>query len=90
MITSFTIHKLLFSKGSLRRFGWAALAGKKGADRGERRVVPAKLKEAGEGLALQKPPLPIAALYRQALKFPQERLVPYRMSLTESVDSNAR
>ena len=32
-----------------------------------------KLKEAIEGLALHKPPLPIAALYRQVLKLSQDR-----------------
>ena len=48
--------------------GLAALVRKKRRDRGERRAVSVKLKEAIEGLALQKPPLPIAALYRQVLK----------------------
>ena len=48
-----------------RLFGFAALARKRREDRGERRVVSAKLKEVFEGLALQKPPLPLAALLRQ-------------------------
>jgi putative transposase len=48
-----------------RRFGLAALARKQREDRGERRAVSEKLKEIIEGLALQKPPLPIAAVYRQ-------------------------
>ena len=43
-------------------FGLAALTRRKREDRGERRAVSAKLKEIIEGLALQKPPLPIAAL----------------------------
>ena len=51
-----------------RLFGLAAWSRKKRSDRGERRAVSAKLKEAIEGLALQKPPLPIAALYRQVLR----------------------
>jgi putative transposase len=55
-----------------RRFGLAALARKQREDRGERRAVSQKLKEIIEGLALQKPPLPIAALYRQVRRFAQE------------------
>ena len=60
-----TAHRLV---SEYRRYGLAALVRKKRADRGERRAVSVKLKEAIEGLALQKPPLPIAALYRQVLK----------------------
>ena len=60
-----TAHRLV---SEYRRCGLAALVRKKRADRGERRAVSVKLKEAIEGLALQKPPLPIAALYRQVLK----------------------
>jgi putative transposase len=56
-----------------RRRGLAALVRKKRADRGERRAVSDKLKDAIEGLALQKPPLPITALYRQVLKLSQDR-----------------
>jgi putative transposase len=55
-----------------RLFGLAALVRKQREDRGERRAVSAKLKEAIEGLALQKPPLPLAALYRQAQRLSQE------------------
>jgi putative transposase len=55
-----------------RQFGLAALGRKKREDRGERRAVSAKLKEVIEGLALQKPPLPIAALYRQVQRFSQD------------------
>jgi len=47
-----------------RRFGLAALARKQREDRGERCAISPGLKEVVEGLALQKPPLPIAALYR--------------------------
>ena len=50
----------------------AALARKQREDRGERRAVSLKLKEIIEGLALQKPPLPIAALYRQVRRFSQD------------------
>ena len=46
-----------------RLFGLAALARKRREDRGERRVVSAKLKQVIEGVALQKPPLPLAALF---------------------------
>src|SRR5436305_6338468 len=54
-----TAHRLV---SEYRRIGLAALVRRKRADRDERRVVSPKLKEAIEGLALQKPPLPIAAL----------------------------
>ncbi len=54
-----------------RRFGLAALARKQREDRGGRRAVSTKLREIIEGLALQKPPLPIAALYRQVVRFSQ-------------------
>lgn len=55
-----------------QRFGLVALARKKRNDRGERRAVSARIKEVIEGLALQKPPLPIAALYRQVQRFSQD------------------
>ena len=55
-----------------RRFGLAALTRKKREDRGERRTVSTKVKEIIEGLALQKPPLPVAALYRQVVRFSKE------------------
>ena len=64
-----TAHRLV---SEYRRIGLVALVRKKRADRGERRSVSAKLKEAIEGLALQKPPLPIAALYRQVSRFSKE------------------
>ena len=48
-----------------QQFGLAALAREKPADTGEHRAVSVQIREAIEGLALQKPPLPIAALYRQ-------------------------
>lgn len=56
-----------------RRFGLAALARKGRGDAGKRRVVSRKLKEIIEGLALQKPPLPLAALYRQVQRIAKER-----------------
>jgi putative transposase len=55
-----------------RLFGLAALTRKKREDRGERRAVSAKLKEIIEGLALQKPPLPVAVLYRQVQRRSQD------------------
>jgi putative transposase len=48
-----------------QRFGLAALVRKKRTDAGVRRTVPIKIKAAIEGLALQKPPLPISVLHRQ-------------------------
>jgi putative transposase len=65
-----TAHRLV---SEYRQNGLAALVRKKRADRGQRRVVSDPLRKAIEGLALQKPPLPIAALYRQAIKLCQER-----------------
>jgi hypothetical protein len=55
-----------------RRFGLVALARKKRDDCGARRAVSVKVKEAIEGLALQKPPLPVAALYRQVRRVVQD------------------
>lgn len=65
-----TAHRLV---SEYRRRGLVALARKRRADRGERRAVSDPIKKAIEGLALQKPPLPITALYRQAVKLSQER-----------------
>jgi len=55
-----------------QRFGLAALVRRKRADSGVRRAVSTKIKKAVEGLALQKPPLPIAALYRQVRRLAEE------------------
>jgi hypothetical protein len=55
-----------------RLFGLAALVRKGREDRGERRVVSAKLKEVIEGLALQKPPLPLAALFRHVQRLSKD------------------
>src|ERR1017187_8538261 len=55
-----------------RRFGLAALARRKRTDTGEHREISAKLKEAIEGIALQKPPLPVAAICRQARRLAQD------------------
>jgi putative transposase len=62
-----------------QQFGLAALARKRRADTGERRAVSVKIREVIEGLALQKPSLPIAALYRQVQRYAQD--------LTEKVPS---
>ena len=55
-----------------RQFGLAGLARKKRTDNGRHHDVSAKLKEAIEGIALQKPPLPVAAICRQARRFAQD------------------
>jgi hypothetical protein len=55
-----TAHRWL---AQYRLFGLVGLARKAPDDRGTRRTISTKLQEAIEGLALQKPPLPIAALY---------------------------
>jgi len=48
-----------------QRFGLAALVRKRRTDAGGRRTLPHEIKAAIEGLALLKPPLPIAAVHRQ-------------------------
>lgn len=57
---------------SYKRSGLSGLARKRRQDQGERRAVSTKTKQIIEGLALQKPPLPLAALYRQVLRFSKE------------------
>jgi hypothetical protein len=53
--------------------GWAALARKRRADAGKRRVVSPDLKEIIEGLARQKRPLPLATLHRQVQRIAEQR-----------------
>jgi putative transposase len=55
------------------RFGLAALTRKERTDRGARRSVSPEIKKVVEGLALQKPPLPVAALYRQVYRLAQQQ-----------------
>ena len=55
-----------------RQFGLTALARKRRTDTGQHREMSAKLKEAIEGIALQKPPLPVAAICRQARRLAQD------------------
>ena len=55
-----------------RQFGLAALARKKRTDDGQHREISAELKEAIEGIALQKPPIPVAAICRQARRLAQD------------------
>jgi len=64
-----TAHRLV---SQYRRDGLVALVRKKRTDRGQRRAVSDKLKAAIEGLALQKPPLPVSALHRRVIKLAQE------------------
>jgi putative transposase len=49
-----------------RKDGLTALARKSRTDQGERRIASAQLIEAIEGLALERPPLPISSIHRQA------------------------
>ena len=53
------------------QFGLAALARKKRTDSGDHRAVSVKIREAIEGLALQKPPLPTTAICRQVRRLAQ-------------------
>jgi len=52
-----------------RKSGLAALARQGRADEGGRRVYSQRILEAIEGLALERPPLPITAIYRQVKLF---------------------
>lgn len=54
-----------------RKLGLVALVCKSREDRGARRVVSAKIKAAIEGLALERPPLPIRSICRQVRQFAQ-------------------
>lgn len=56
-----------------RRGGLAALARRGRGDRGGRRGVSPAIRDLIEGLALQKPPPSIAALYRQVTSFGRDR-----------------
>jgi putative transposase len=56
-----------------RKHGLAGLARNDRVDRGQRRAITPELKEILEALALQKPPLPIAALHRQLHRIAIER-----------------
>ena len=55
-----------------RQFGLAALARKKRTDTGQHREISAKLREVIEGIALQKPPLTVAMICRQARRLAQD------------------
>ena len=55
-----------------RQFGLTALGRKRRTDTGQHREMSAKLKEAIEGIALQKPPIPVAAICRQARRLAQD------------------
>lgn len=52
-----------------RSSGLAGLVRKPREDRGGRRAVSQKIREAIEGLALAKPPLPITSIYRQVKQY---------------------
>ena len=54
-----------------RKRGLVALVRKSREDRGARRVVSAKIKAVIEGLALERPPLPIRSICRQVRQFAQ-------------------
>jgi putative transposase len=52
-----------------RKLGLAAFVRKTREDRGARKIVSPKIKAAIEGLALERPPLPISSICRQARQF---------------------
>jgi putative transposase len=55
-----------------RQFGLAGLARKPREDRGKRRAMPAQLLEITEALALENPPIPIAAIHRRICQVAQK------------------
>jgi len=70
-----------------RRFGLAALTRKGRTDEGGRRIVSARMIEAIEGLALERPPLPVTSIYRQVKPFAsswESRLQAIRWSIASS------
>jgi putative transposase len=52
-----------------RKLGLVALTRKAREDRGVRRFLSEKMREAIEGLALERPPLPATSIYRQVCSF---------------------
>jgi putative transposase len=54
-----------------KRQGLAGLVRKERTDVGERRTTSPRMREAIEGLALEKPPLPLSSVHRQAKQFAQ-------------------
>jgi putative transposase len=56
-----------------RKFGLAAFVRKARDDRGARRVVSPMIKAAIEGLALERPPLPVRSICRQVRAFAEAR-----------------
>jgi putative transposase len=56
-----------------RKCGLVGLARDDRSDRGRRRAITPALKDILEALALQKPPMPIAALHRQLCRIAVER-----------------
>jgi putative transposase len=56
-----------------REHGLAGLARKARTDRGRRRVLSHEMREAIEGLALERPTLPVQAIWRQVAHFAESR-----------------
>ena len=54
-----------------KRQGLAGLVRKERTDVGERRTTSPRMREAIEGLALEKPPLPLSSVHRQGKQFAQ-------------------
>ncbi len=54
-----------------KRDGLPGLLRKERADRGDRRAISTRLREAVEGLALERPPLPLSSVHRQVCQFAQ-------------------
>lgn len=52
-----------------KRNGLPGLLRRARADRGERRTISPRLREAVEGLALERPPLPLSSVHRQVIQF---------------------
>jgi putative transposase len=64
-----TVHRWM---GRYRRFGLAGLVRKRREDHGKRRALPAAILEITEALALESPPIPIAAIHRQVCQIAED------------------
>jgi putative transposase len=64
-----TVHRWI---SRYRQFGLAGLARKAREDRGKRRALPAQLLEITEALALESPPMPIAAIHRRVCEVAED------------------
>lgn len=70
-------------------FGLAGLTRRERSDHGKRRSLPPALLELVEGFALQKPPLPVAAIHREVCRIAQanEHALPSYHSIYRAINA---